>query len=361
LLLTYQTEDTSMDRTSQEFQLSDRLGTLTRPQLQAALDRFDAGTLLGAEVIPFGLFGQNVFVRTDRGDYVMRCWSHYPWQFPKERFFANLLHERTAVPVPWPYLVDTSTDIFGWDFALMPALPGIRLADPGVRASLAEEDRRDVARAIGEVLAEMQAARGDVPRQYDLDADDLLPFETSWAEWIMGRMRQCLTEARAHSDRTRDADVAWVESVIEEAGEALEAPFTPVPVHSDFAYNNMLAERTEAGWRISGVVDLMDMYMGDGEIDLSLVPRMYVVDGLPDCAAAFLRRYLELRPPRPLFLQRFKLYTLLYVLIGWAYGQRHPELNWWDPTLTLREYVEPILNDTVAVVESVSPQMRPPR
>lgn len=348
-----------MDRIPHEFHLSHRLGTLTRQQFQAALDRFDAGTLLDVERIPFGLFGQNVFVQTDRGDYVMRCWSHYPWQFPKERFFATLLHERTAVPVPWPYLVEPAPDILGWDYALMPALPGVPLADPEVRSALSLDDRRGVARAIGEVLAEMQTVQGDVPRRYDLAADDLLPFETSWAEWIIGRMRQCLTEARDHSDRTPDADVAWVEAVIDEAWEALETPFTPVPVHSDFAYNNMLAERTETGWRISGVVDLMDMYMGDGEIDLSLVPRMYVDEGLPDCAAAFLSAYLEHRPPRPLFLRRFKLYTLLYLLIGWAYGQRHPELNWWDPKLTLREYIEPILSETVKVAQSAVASMAP--
>lgn len=342
-----------MDHASQSFHLSERLGTVTRRQLQAALDRFDAGRLVDAEVIPFGLFGQNVLVDTDRGEYVLRCWSHYPWQFPKERFFANLLHEQTATPVPWPYLVETSPDILGWDFALMPALPGVRLADREVRAALSQEDQQGVARAMGEVLAEMQTAQGDLPRQYDLAARDLVPFETSWPEWVTRRVRGCLNEAQAHSDRTPDADVAWAESVIEDAREALVFPFTPVPVHSDFAYNNMLAERTETGWRISGVVDLMDMYMGDGEIDLALVPRMYVDDGLPDCAAAFLSTYLELHPPRPLFLQRFRLYTLLYLLIGWAYGQRRPELGWFEPGITMREYVEPILDKTVAVAERV--------
>jgi aminoglycoside phosphotransferase (APT) family kinase protein len=333
---------------------SDRLGTLTRQQLQAALDRFDAGTLLDAEGIPFGLFGQNVFLRTDRGNYVLRCWSHYPWQFPKERFFARLLHERTAVPVPWPYLVETSTGIFGWDFALMPALPGVRLADPEVRAGFSSEDRRGIARAMGEVLADMQAAREAFPGEYDLAADGIVPLTSPWPEWVTDQLRQVLLSARSHSDRTTDADVAWVESIVEKAWDPLHAPFTPVPVHGDFAYNNMLAERIEAQWRISGVVDLMNMYVGDGEVDLALVPRMYVADGLPDCAVAFLAAYLERRPPRPLFLPRFTLYTLFYLLIGWEYGQRHPELEWWDPQLTLREYVEPILVETVQAAGSLS-------
>jgi len=50
---------------------------------------------------------------------------HYPWQFPKERLIARLLHERTRAPVSWPYLLDPSDDIFGWSYALMPRLPGL--------------------------------------------------------------------------------------------------------------------------------------------------------------------------------------------------------------------------------------------
>jgi aminoglycoside phosphotransferase (APT) family kinase protein len=217
--------------------------------------------------------------------------------------------------------------------------------------SLPAEDERDIALALGAVLAELHAAICPVAGEYDMAAGDIVPFDIPWPERIAGQVRHSLTAAQGHSDRTTDADVAWVESILAGTSDALAVPFAPVPVHGDFAWNNTLAERTAAGWRISGVVDLMGMYTGDGEVDLALVPRMYVDEGRPECAAAFLSAYLQRRPGRPLFLPRFRLYTLLYLLIGWEYGQRHPELNWWDPRLTLREYVEPILNRTVAVAE----------
>lgn len=348
-----------MDEVPETFHLSQRLGSITRRQLQAALDRFDAGTLLDAEPIPFGLFGQNVVLKTDRGEYVLRCWSHYPWQFPKERFFARLLHERTAVPVPWPYQVETSTEIFGWDFALMPALPDLRLADPAVRASLSAEDESGIARALGEVLAELHGAQLPLAGEYGLAADGIVPLDVPWPERIAGQVRHSLAAARRHSDRTTKADVTWVESILADASNALAVPFVPVPIHGDFAWNNTLAERTETGWRISGVVDLMNMYIGDGEMDLALVPRMYVDEGRLECAAAFLAAYLERRPPRPHFLPRFRLYVLHYLLIGWEYGQRHPELNWWDPALTLQECLEPILDETAATAQRLMVCMPP--
>src|SRR5690348_13896887 len=121
-----------------------RLGVLTTEQMQAALDRFDLGTLVNAEPIPFGLFGQNIRLESDRGRYVLRVCSHYPWQFPKERFCAELLHERTSAPTPWPYLVETSTDILGWDFAIMPCLPGVPLADHDIRLALSDEEQRAI-------------------------------------------------------------------------------------------------------------------------------------------------------------------------------------------------------------------------
>ena len=42
--------------------ISQPLGMITDEQFQAALDQFQLGRFLHAEPIPFGLFGQNVFV-----------------------------------------------------------------------------------------------------------------------------------------------------------------------------------------------------------------------------------------------------------------------------------------------------------
>jgi hypothetical protein len=44
--------------------ISKRLGTLHASQLEAALARLGLGKFIRAELIPFGLFGQNVFVRS---------------------------------------------------------------------------------------------------------------------------------------------------------------------------------------------------------------------------------------------------------------------------------------------------------
>src|SRR5215207_924122 len=146
--------NTTITAMSQACEYSKRLGTIEPAQFQAALDRFDLGTFVAVAPIPFGLFGQNVFVTSSRGEWVLRGCPHYGWQFPTEQFFVQLIHERTRVPVPYPYLVDRETDIFGWSSVCMPRMPGIQLADEALVAQLSSDDQLGLARAMARTLAE---------------------------------------------------------------------------------------------------------------------------------------------------------------------------------------------------------------
>src|SRR5919112_6152635 len=92
---------------------SRRLGPIEDGQFRSALQRLGLGEFVRAEPIADGLFGQNVFVSSTTGEYVLRGAPHYDWQLQSERFFARLLHERTRAPVPWPYVIDPAADIFG--------------------------------------------------------------------------------------------------------------------------------------------------------------------------------------------------------------------------------------------------------
>src|SRR5918994_7521290 len=108
---------------------SRRLGSIDDGQCRSALERLGLGEFVRTKPVAGGLFGQNVFVESTTGEYVLRGAPHYDWQLPSERFFARLLHERTRTPVPWPYLLDPGEDIFGWSYALMPRMAGLKPSD----------------------------------------------------------------------------------------------------------------------------------------------------------------------------------------------------------------------------------------
>ena len=75
------------------------------------------------------------------------------------------------MPVPWPYLFDARSDIFGWPYVLMPRMPGLQLSDPGVVAQLRREDRAGIAGELRANLAAMQALTCPFPVPGEHDAD----------------------------------------------------------------------------------------------------------------------------------------------------------------------------------------------
>lgn len=342
------------------FEYSKRLGTISPTQFQSALDRFDLGSFIQAESIPFGLFGQNVFLISTKGEYVLRADPHFPWQFPTECFFARLLHEGTQVPVPWPYMVEPSEDVFGWSYAMMPRLHGLQLADPNVKDSLKEDDKRGIARAMGEILASMHQLTWPFSGRYNTKSGMVHPFELaqelSWpfpvqndvkanthpfssitySERIVEQIRRYLALSRNYNDCTTVSDVIWVEELITHAQSAFEDAFQACFVMQDYKEHNVVVNRTNGGWHVSGLFDLMEAHFGDGEADLSRTIAMYLDENLM-LAQEFAQAYVENISLRPGFAERFPIYMLHDRLIIWEYIQRNGNVAW-NATKTFRDW-----------------------
>lgn len=339
---------------------SQRLEMISDEQFQAALDRFHLGRFVQAEPVPFGFFGQNVFLSSDTGAFVLRGAPHFPWQFPTERFYVQQLHKRTQIPVPWPYLLDPTRDIFGWSYVIMPRMYGLQLEDPQVRKQLSKKDRRALARTFGENLALMQELRWPFSGRYNAESDMVQPLELrtelvwpfpvesdaqiaqlppttiSYAERVMALIRHLLTVSQVYNNRTSNADISWVEGLLAAGQEALKEDFQPCFVMEDYKHGNMVVARKAGTWCVSGLFDLMEGYFGDGEADLSRMAATYIEDD-PQLAQEFLSAYARKRPPRPGFAERFPLYMLLDRLIIWSFFQRN-ELIQWNEQWTFREW-----------------------
>ena len=341
---------------------SRRLGEISPHQFQRALDHFDLGLFVQAEPIPFGLFGQNVFVTSTKGEFVLRGNPHFSWQFPTEQFYVKQLHEQTPVPVPYPYLIDGSPTIFGWSYAIMPRMPGLQLADQKIKETLRADDRKSIARALGENLALMQELTWPFSGRYQVETQAVQPFElrqelaypfpvasdarasalqpqeVTFSERIVARIRHMLLQASTYNDRTSPADVEWVEEVIEQAKDALDNHFQPCFVMEDYKEANVVLTNVQGRWSVSGVFDLMEGSFGDGEADLSRQVSIYVEEE-PSLVREFVQGFITNKPLRAGFTERFPIYMLHDRLIVWEYVQR-THTFWWDDQLPFRQWVE---------------------
>ena len=340
---------------------SQQLGVISDEQFQAALDRFKLGRFVQAEPIPFGNFGQNVFVSSTGGEYVLRGQPHFWWQFPTEQFYTRQLHECTHVPVPWPYLIDPTPDIFGWSFVLMPRMPGLQLDDPQVKKRLGLAERRGVAQALGENLAHMQEVTWPFSGRYNAATDTVEPFELvnelawpfpvesdaeladmapgniSYSERVIACLRHHLTRSQKYDAAvTTPEDLAWVEGLLVEARESLDDAFEPCLLMEDYKEGNLVVMQDDERWQVSGVFDLPGAHFGDGEADLSRPIAEYLNEDV-QLARAFFHAYQSQKPLRPGFGKRFPIYMLLDRAILWGFFQRHG-LRWWDERWTFRDW-----------------------
>jgi hygromycin-B 7''-O-kinase len=310
---------------------SERLGVLTAEQLQAALDRFDLGRLVAAEPALQGLFGQIVFVTSSRGEWVLRGAPHQN-QLPRERFVARLIHQQTELEAPWPYHLETSTEIFGWPFALMRRIPGV------VPSANDRDERLDLVRALGAGLAELHAIEVEAPGYYDPTTDTLVPYPVDHETRVVGQVHEWLARCRdARPEATDEADAAWLEEIVAENRSALRVPFTPCFVHHDYKPNNLLCERAPSGWRVRGVVDLGEGYFGDPEEDLVRCVATFAPIQL-GCVRPFVAAYAKRRPLRPAHPERYRIYQLIDRLVMWEYGQRNR--LWFPPEQRFRSFAE---------------------
>jgi aminoglycoside phosphotransferase (APT) family kinase protein len=317
---------------------SERLGVIDPGQLFEVAEMFDLGDVVSAEPMTGGLFGQNLALSTTEGDFVLRGNPHGHVQLTKERHVAQFIDERSSLPAPWPYEVADDTDIFGWTFAIMPLLPG-EMGET-IRKAADDDERVALATAVGEALAQLHEATADYTGPYDGQLDAFIEVD-EFADWALHRFEHWRNACRSVNALSTEAEL-YLDELIEECAPALDEPFTPVLVHHDFKPGNLNFERTTRGFEPSGVFDLMEAYIADGEEDL--VRMLWLVDAAE--SRAFVEAYAAHNPLRPGAAERLSLYAVADWMVIWEYRLRHGILA---EDATFMESVSPIVANARAV------------
>ncbi|MGE0597915.1 MAG: phosphotransferase family protein [Dehalococcoidia bacterium] len=324
---------------------SARLGVISDEQLQAALDRFGLGRFVSAEPIANGLFGQNLMVTASTGDYIFRGAPHWnpagedDWQFQKERFFSRVVHDSpSGPPVVWPYLLEEGRDIFGWGFAFQPRLPGGPLQQP-LGKHYSPSEILEQSRQLGKALGALHSVEMPEPGTHDPQTDSIQPLGKSYADYVEWVVEELLDRSASASSATSADDIAWARTILARSREFLEMPFQPVVVHLDYGFHNVLFEKSDGAWNLTGVIDWMTAEAGHPECDLA---RPLATDMQFRLAAgdALMEGYRSIQPEMPGFRERFPVFMLWERLLIWAYWQTH---NGFKEGLGMRKWMEPFV------------------
>lgn len=329
---------------------SDRLGAITDAQFEAVVERFGLGRFIGAAPTTSGLFGQNVFVTTTDGEFVLRGAPHWVkgiddtdyrredrWQFTKERWFAQQLHERTKTPVPWPMHHDTASDIFGWPYLIMPKMPGLCTDERSILKALGPDDRRGVAVALGENLAEMQRLTWPFAGDFNPATIELEPYPEGAVGWIA---REAMMFVRTCGDRISREDAAWIERVAAEASGDVANTY----VQCDYKFGNLTLMQDGGRWRVSGLFDLHEARFADGALDLVRSACSYL-DTEPELVRVFREAY-----GKSLDAARMTLYVLNDRMKLWEYFTRPTHPADWLKGHTFRSWAQRYVDGILKVL-----------
>jgi len=107
----------------------------------------------------------------------------------------------------------------------------------------------------------------------------------------------------------------------------------------DYKPGNMLIDKINKCWQVTGLFDLMESYFGNGEADLSRMFCVYVEMKRRDLAKLFVESYLKSKGKHEGFKKRFPVFVVLDRSIIWEWSQRS-DRPWWDKKMTFRQWVE---------------------
>jgi hygromycin-B 7''-O-kinase len=328
---------------------SERLGALSDAQFETVAARWNLGRFISAEPTTSGLFGQNLFLTTTEGAFVLRGAPHWVkgsgdaewrredrWQFTKEVSFARQLHERTRTPVPWPMVHDQSSDIFGWPYIVMPRMPGICFEERGILKALERDDRRAVAIALGAMLAEMQTLHGPFAGDFDPVTIALVPYPHGDLRHVAEDTTAMVAMAERNGVMTLE-DRAWIDAAAMRALAVSSEDRVNAYVHGDYKLNNLTVAKDAGGWRVSGLFDLHESRFGDGAIDVARQACSYL-DTEPALARAFVDAYRSRVPADPAIAERLPLYILNDRLKFWVFFTRPGARAAWSQGKTFRDW-----------------------
>ncbi len=223
---------------------------------------------------------------------------HYP--FERTAVFHNLVAEKTTIPMPEVFAVDTSYQAWPWRYLIKAHIPGEEWAV--VRERMDDQQLADSYHQFGNAVAQIHTIQ--FPAFGELTEAGHVQNGTT-----------CLPALRIHASnhiqKPRLLDIFY--DVLDQYAHLFANVDTPNLCHEDLHKHNILFAPHQEGWQLATVLDFDKGWAGHHETDLA---RLDLWTGMTN--DAFWKGYREVRAVDPLYTQRRPIYQLLWCLeVAW--------------------------------------------
>jgi aminoglycoside phosphotransferase (APT) family kinase protein len=225
----------------------------------------------------------------------------------KEVTVISLVQGRLSVPAPRILLADDSKRLLELNFVLMTKLPGSTLGN--LESTMAGDQRVSAYRQIGRLLREFH--------RIPMEAFGYIGPRGIWTAHVTNPdylSHQCDRKLKEFADQGGSADLARrIATYFSTHGHMLHECSHPVLCHNDLHAGNLLAEITDDGVRLSGVLDFEGALAGDPLMDLAKA--LFYLNA--EDKSALLEGYGD--TGRQQWSQTLEFYHLYFVLELWCW------------------------------------------
>jgi hygromycin-B 7''-O-kinase len=186
-----------------------------------------------------------------------------------------LARARQAIPHLVPEVV-LKGDFEGWPYLFIQRQPGLRLTE--VWPSLEWAVRASLLAQLGDATANLHSVS-----TVGLDALTL-----DWPAFVRGRIAGCV-ERQRRLGLTEEL-VAQIPGFLESIGPRLDADCHRVLLHADLTGGNLLVSEQQGAWRLSGIIDFADSFVGPSAYEFAS-PIAFLVNGQPGLLRPMLTAY----------------------------------------------------------------------
>ena len=228
------------------------------------------------------------------------------YSFQEEANALNYLHTHTRFPCPRVYLEDGSSFRIPYTFLLLETIAGVSMDS----ASLSTTDHEELDLQLANILMELHTHT----RPTFGGVDD--PGHERWLDIFLPRLVGTRSEPVIEQRLSQEV-LANTDYAIRAAGTILLDQGQPTLIHGDIWAANILIQRNNGCWQITGLVDPGLQY-ADVEMELAYL------EVFNTAHPTFFKAYTSHFPLRPGYDLRRLFYWLHTALIHvWLFGDPH--------------------------------------